>query len=151
VVNLPSEDTVQNVNALARTTGRKDVPAFKAERGYRYEKDKFGIAGLTPVSADLVRSPRIQECPVHMEAEVVDVYELFKDGPAELQGCAVAIEVKIVKTYVRDELRLPGYANRIDPDKWKPIIMSFQNFYGLKDGKLADSTLAKIDEESYRV
>lgn len=86
-----------------------------------------------------------------MEAEVVDIYELFKDGPVKLQGCLLAIEVKIVKTHVLDELRLPGYANRIDPDNWKLIIMSFRNFYGLKDGKLADSTLAKIDEESYRV
>jgi hypothetical protein len=86
-----------------------------------------------------------------MEAEVVDIHELFKDGPVELQGCVMAIEVKIVKTYVMDELRLPGYANRIDPDKWKPMIMSFQNLYGLKDGKLGESTLAKIDEESYRV
>lgn len=31
------------------------------------------------------------------------------------------------------------------------MIMSFQNLYGLKDGKLAESTLAQIDEESYRV
>jgi flavin reductase (DIM6/NTAB) family NADH-FMN oxidoreductase RutF len=142
---------VQCVNALARTTGTKDVPASKARRGYRYEKDKFGITGLTPVASDVVQPPRIQECPVQMEAEVVDIHELFKDGPVELQGCTMAIEVKIVKTYVLDELRLPGYANRIDPDKWKPMIMSFQNLYGLKDGKLAESILAKIDEESYRV
>ncbi|KAF7114215.1 hypothetical protein CNMCM5793_007793 [Aspergillus hiratsukae] len=40
VLNLPSDDMVQSVNALARTTGTKDVPAFNAERGYRYEKDK---------------------------------------------------------------------------------------------------------------
>jgi flavin reductase (DIM6/NTAB) family NADH-FMN oxidoreductase RutF len=142
---------VECVNALARTTGTKDVPASKAQRGYRYEKDKFGIAGLTPVASDLVQPPRIQECPVQMEAEVVDIHKLFKDGQVELQGCLMAIEVKILRTHVVDELRLPGYANRIDPDKWKPMIMSFQNLYGLKDGKLAESTLAKIDEESYRV
>jgi flavin reductase (DIM6/NTAB) family NADH-FMN oxidoreductase RutF len=142
---------VECVNALARTTGTKDVPASKAQRGYRYEKDKFGIAGLTPVASDLVQPPRIQECPVQMEAEVVDIHKLFKDGQVELQGCVMAIEVKILRTHVVDELRLPGYANRIDPDKWKPMIMSFQNLYGLKDGKLAESILAKIDEESYRV
>ncbi|KAF7178089.1 hypothetical protein CNMCM7691_006747 [Aspergillus felis] len=151
VLNLPSDDMVQCVNALAQTTGAKDVPPSKVRRGYRYEKDKFGIAGLTPASSDLVLPPRIQECPIHMEAEVVDIHELFKDGSVELRGCLMAIEVKVVRTYVIDELRLPGHANRIDPDKWKPMIMSFQNLYGLKDGKLADSTLAKIDEESYRV
>ncbi|GFG27708.1 uncharacterized protein YdfE [Aspergillus udagawae] len=151
VLNLPSDDMVQCVNALARTTGTKNVPAGKVQRGYRYEKDKFAIAGLTPASSDLVQPPRIQECPVHMEAEFADIHELFKDGPVELNGCLMAIEVKVVKTHVLDELRLPGYANRIDPDKWKPMIMSFQNLYGLKDGKLAESTLAKIDEESYRV
>lgn len=52
-----------------------------------------------------------------MEAEVAGIHELFKDGPIELQGCVMAIEVKILRTYVRDELRLAGYANRIDPDK----------------------------------
>jgi hypothetical protein len=40
--------------------------------------------------------------------------------------------------------------NRIDPDKWKPLIMSFQRFYGVGD-EVHESTLAKIPEEVYRM
>ncbi|KAH1366069.1 hypothetical protein KXV95_002210 [Aspergillus fumigatus] len=63
VLNLPGDDMVQCVNALARTTGAKDVPASKTPRGYRDEKDKFGIAGLTPESSHLVQPPRISGMP----------------------------------------------------------------------------------------
>jgi hypothetical protein len=41
--------------------------------------------------------------------------------------------------------------NRIDPDRWRPLIMSFQHFYGLADGRLVPSRLATVDEELYRV
>jgi len=45
VINLPSQDQVDCINRLSRTTGSNPVPAGKALRGYRYEADKFGIAG----------------------------------------------------------------------------------------------------------
>ena len=38
-----------------------------------------------------------------------------------------------------------GEPDRIDPDKWRPLIMSFQNFYGLRS-QLHESTLAKVPE-----
>ena len=45
----------------------------------------------------------------------------------------------------------PGSAiDRIDPDKWRPLIMSFQEFYGLTPMKLAPSALAEIPERLYR-
>jgi flavin reductase (DIM6/NTAB) family NADH-FMN oxidoreductase RutF len=46
VLNLPSATMVAAVDRLARTTGSNPVPANKIKRGYRYEKDKFGLAGL---------------------------------------------------------------------------------------------------------
>jgi hypothetical protein len=42
-----------------------------------------------------------------------------------------------------------GRTNRIDPDLWRPLIMSFQRFYGLGPETQA-SRLATIDEEWYR-
>src|ERR1700745_4254734 len=48
-LNLPSTDQVGAVNKLARTTGTNPVPSGKQLKGYRYEADKFGVAGLTPV------------------------------------------------------------------------------------------------------
>ncbi|RWA06167.1 hypothetical protein EKO27_g8930, partial [Xylaria grammica] len=46
--------------------------------------------------------------------------------------------------------QMEGYPNRVDPDKWRPLIMSFQQLYGLGDGKVAASALGQIDEEKYR-
>ncbi|HEX5075306.1 MAG TPA: hypothetical protein VFW03_19000 [Gemmatimonadaceae bacterium] len=48
-----------------------------------------------------------------------------------------------------EAVRLPGHRNRIDPDRWRPLIMSFQQFYGLGD-RVQTSTLAEISEDSYR-
>jgi hypothetical protein len=47
-----------------------------------------------------------------------------------------------------DEDILAG-PDRIDPDAWRPLIMSFQRFYGL-GGEVHPSRLAGIDEEAYR-
>ena len=43
---------------------------------------------------------------------------------------------------------MDNYTNRVDPDKWKPLIMSFQEFYTLGD-KAHESTLAEIPEILY--
>jgi hypothetical protein len=43
---------------------------------------------------------------------------------------------------------MDGQANRVDPDKWKPLIMSFQQFYGLGE-KVHTSTLGEIPERLY--
>src|SRR5712691_5595170 len=68
VLNLPSTDMVASVNRLARTTGSDPVPEGKVFRGYRYEREKFGIAGLTPVPAETMAAPRVLEYPVQLEA-----------------------------------------------------------------------------------
>ena len=150
VLNLPSDDMVTHVNALARTTGTPQVPPFKVQLGYRHVKDKFGVAALTPQTSEMVTPPRIRECPVQMEAVWVGEHEMMGDAPGEAQGFALAIEVRVLRTYVVDELRLGGHANRVDPDKWRPLIMSFQHFYGLR-GVQQKSTLANIEEELYRL
>ena len=49
VINLPSEDLVTHVDRLALTTGKDPVPEKKRQWGYRYEPDKFAIAGFTPM------------------------------------------------------------------------------------------------------
>ncbi len=40
--------------------------------------------------------------------------------------------------------------DRIDPDAWRPLIMSSQRFYGLTGEQVADSRLAEIPESAYR-
>ncbi len=38
----------------------------------------------------------------------------------------------------------------ISTDEWRPLIMSFQRFYGLTGEQAGGSRLAEIPEESYR-
>ena len=57
--------------------------------------------------------------------------------------------VRIKRVHVVPALMVKGQPNRIDPDRWKPIIMSFCRYYGL-GSELAVSTLAQIPEEQYR-
>ncbi|EME84106.1 uncharacterized protein MYCFIDRAFT_133576 [Pseudocercospora fijiensis CIRAD86] len=150
VLNLASDNMTVSVNALARTTGTPIVPPGKIQRGYRYVQDKFAAANLHPQPSTFVSPPRVQECPVQMEAELCEFHG-FLDPSLPQLFAPKAIEVKILKTYVLDEIRLAGYENRIDPDKWKPLIMMFQNLYGLKNGKADDSVLARCEEELYRL
>lgn len=148
VLNLPSDAMVDAVDRLALTTGTYPVPPTKAERGYRYEPDKFGVSGLTPEPAETVRPPRIAECPVTMEA-VVEATHGIADDVEELRGNTIAFEVRVQRVHAHDAIRLSGKENHIDPDAWRPLIMSFQHLYGLGP-RLRDSTLARIPEHLYR-
>ncbi|KIX02804.1 uncharacterized protein Z518_08747 [Rhinocladiella mackenziei CBS 650.93] len=148
VLNLASDNMAASVNKLARTTGTDPVPESKQTRGYHFVKDKFGYAGLTPSPSKRVASPGIRECPVMMEAEVVAVHEMY--GGRAVQGLVLAIEVRILRVSIHENLKLEGYCNRVDADKWKPMIMMFSDLYGLKSGKLEHSNLADIEEEMYR-
>ncbi|UKZ95713.1 uncharacterized protein TrAFT101_010529 [Trichoderma asperellum] len=134
---------------LANATGTEHPSASKLDRGYRYVKDKWACAQLNPQKSDLVRPSRILECPVQMECELAEAHETMKDYP-DLKGAIVAIELKVLRTHVVDEIRMPGYPNRIDPDHWRPLISSFQEIYGLSGSKLSKSRLGKIEEEKYR-
>jgi hypothetical protein len=62
----------------------------------------------------------------------------------------IALEVKVLRTHVHEQIRMQGHENRVDPDKWQPMIMRFQELYGLEGKKIDESVLAKISEEEYR-
>jgi hypothetical protein len=51
--------------------------------------------------------------------------------------------------HLDDSILMDGHPNRVDPDKWRPLIMSFQEFYGLGE-KVHPSALGKIPEKLYR-
>ena len=143
VINLPSVEQVTHVDRLALTTGKDPVPEKKRGWGYRYEPDKFGIAGLTPVPSLEVRPPRIAECPLQMEGVVHDVHPFGKNVSAN------AFEVHIVKLHVDESLlESDGTRPHIDPEKWRPLIMSFCRFFGIGDeahpSRLAESDFMKF-------
>jgi flavin reductase (DIM6/NTAB) family NADH-FMN oxidoreductase RutF len=147
VLNLPSVANVGAVNRLARLTGSDPVPPHKQTMGYRHEKDKLGAAGLSTSPSSLVAAPRISECPVQLEA-VLESTHPFGTRP-DKASTAMAFEVRIVKTHVDESILMEGFEDRIDPDKWRPLIMSFCQFYGLGE-RVWNSTLAQIPEALYR-
>jgi flavin reductase (DIM6/NTAB) family NADH-FMN oxidoreductase RutF len=148
VLNLASVNEVGAVDRLARLTGSNPVPPGKLARGYRSQARKFETAGLTQVPSETVAPPRARECPVQMEAILAAKHGLGEDGP--WQGRQMAIEVRIQRVHVAPEILMDGHPNRIDPDKWRPLIMSFQKFYGLADDQAHPSRLGEIPEEMYR-
>jgi flavin reductase (DIM6/NTAB) family NADH-FMN oxidoreductase RutF len=85
---------------------------------------------------------------VHLEAVLDAVYPLAEQDPVR-RGGLVALEVRVVRVHVDDAIRLEGHDDRIDPARWRPLIMSFQHFFGLGDA-LQPSTLARIPESAYR-
>ncbi|MEU0571045.1 hypothetical protein ABZ297_37410 [Nonomuraea sp. NPDC005983] len=111
--------------------------------------DKFGRAGLTPVPSETVAAPRVAECPVSMEAVVEAVHGLAEDDEAQ-RGGVVVFEVRVQRVFVHEEIRMTGTSDRIDPDAWRPLIMSFQKLYGLRPQQVHPSTLAQIPERFYR-
>jgi len=148
VLNLPSADCVAAVNRLARTTGSNPVPEGKLRRGYRFERDKFGVSGLTPLPSQTMSAPRVRECPVQLEAKVEAIHPVAEDDRIQ-RGRILCFEVRIQRVHVEESILMNGEENRIDPDKWRPLIMSFQQFYGLGP-RLHDSILAQIPESMYR-
>jgi flavin reductase (DIM6/NTAB) family NADH-FMN oxidoreductase RutF len=148
VLNLPSDSLAPAVDRLALTTGSNPVPRRKRERGYRYEPDKFGTAGLTPEPAETVSPPRVAECPVSLEVVVEAVHPVAEDDERQ-RGAIVAIEARVQRVSVHDRIRVAGTTDRIDPDAWRPLIMSFQHLYGLGP-RVHSSTLARIPERLYR-
>ena len=52
-------------------------------------------------------------------------------------GRLVSIEARIRRVHLSASILVKGDCNRIDPDKWRPLIMSFQHFYGLTPDRLS--------------
>ena len=148
VLNLPSVDQVATVDRLARTTGANPVPPYKVAMGYRHEADKFGAAGFTMAPSELVRPPRVVECPVHLEAVLEGTHALAQSDE-QRRGNLIALEVRIVRVHVQPGIRMTGHADRIDPRKWRPLIMNFCEFFGLGE-IIHHSRLAQIPESAYR-
>ncbi|HEX5969856.1 MAG TPA: flavin reductase family protein [Intrasporangium sp.] len=139
VLNLPGPDQVSAVDRLALTTGADPVPPWKSANGYVHQRDKFAHAGVTPVRGRVVAAPLVGECPVAMEATLEAVH---------LTDHAV-VQVTVEQVHVHPSIRMAGSDRRIDPARWRPLIMSFQRFFTL-GLEVHPSRLAGIDEEAYR-
>jgi hypothetical protein len=85
-----------------------------------------------------------------MEAVLSARHDMMEDDP-KLEGFFSGYEVRITRVHVHPRILLEGHTNRVDADKWKPLIMSFQKLYGLADTEALQSRLAQIDESIYRM
>ena len=148
VLNLPSVNQADAVNRLALTTGTFPVPVGKLEKGYRYVADKFATAHLTPKPSETVDAPRIEECPVQMEVVVESMHGLAEGDPAQ-EGRLLTFELRVQRIYLDELILMKGNPDRVDPEKWRPLIMSFQQFYGLGE-QVHVSKLSSIPEHLYR-
>lgn len=136
VLNVVSSDLVGAVDRLALFTATPTVPPHKAAKGYASRRDKFEIAGVTPLASDLVAPPRVAECGVQLEARVSREHPFAGDGTT-----LVAFETAIVRVHIADVLMVDGSDRHVNPEQWDPLIMKFCEFYG--HGKhLHDSRLA---------
>lgn len=147
VLNLPSADLAPQVNRLALLTGSKSVPMHKRLLNYRFEEDKFGAAGFTAKPSLAVKPPAAAECPVQLEAVVENVHA-FAARDDKMAIPSVAVEVRIVKVHASEEILQANHENRINPDEWHPLIMSFRKFYGY-GASVEPSRLAEGPEENY--
>lgn len=122
VINLPAAYQWQAVERLAPLTGRTPVPEHK--RGtFRFEPDKFSAASLRPQPSDLVRPPRVAECPLQLEARAARVRP---DASDEF----LIVEAHVLKVHADPRLVVPG-SGHIDPALWSPLIYSFRHYFGL--------------------
>jgi flavin reductase (DIM6/NTAB) family NADH-FMN oxidoreductase RutF len=147
VLNLCDAGNAEAVNRLALLTGRKAVPLHKRALGYRYEPDKLQAAGLTGDAGDLVAALRLSACPVQLEAAVQSVTPFAAQDP-RMAIAACAVELRILRAHVRDELLTGTHRDRIDATAWRPLLMSFRHLFELGPS-VGDSKLAAGPEQAY--
>lgn len=123
VLNVPGQDLLRAVEALAPLTGANPVPEYKQATGFRHEAHKFAASGLTPVPSLSVRPQRVAECPLQIEAEV---RHLRVSG--ESTQFAV-VEVEAVRVHAHPSV--VHDPQHIDPGAWRPLIYSFRHYFGL--------------------
>ena len=124
VVNLPDSSLWESVELLAPLTGKTPIPEYK-KCVFRYEKDKFAAAGLTPVKSIQVEPDRIGECPLQVEAEVREI------GMTGEQVRFGIIEVEALVVHAHERIVIG--ANHVDPNRWNPLIYNFRHYFGLGD------------------
>lgn len=122
VINLPAPRHWEAVERLAPLTGSDPVPAHK-RAAFRFEPAKFEAAGLHPEPSDLVRPPRVAECPIQLEARAARV------RPDASGGFLIA-EAQVLKVHADPRVVVPG-TQHVDPGRWSPLIYNFRHYFGL--------------------
>lgn len=99
LVNIEfSKDFVVNVvnEALAEAMNQSSAE-------YPSDVDEFKEVGLTPVKADIVKSPMLAESPVNMECRLVQILEF-----GELPRSTSVVIGEVVRVHIKDGLYVNG-------------------------------------------
>ena len=128
VINLPSPDMWEQVERIATLTGQNPVPEKKTPQ-FRFEPDKFRVAGFSTIPSETVAAPRVLECPVQLEACVRKIHELRGEARLQELGGGAAVEVEVKRVHARKDFVTRGHY--IAPDRWQPLIYNFRHYFGL--------------------
>ncbi len=114
VVNMVTEDLVEQMNLTSQP-----IAANESE---------FELAGLTPIASSLVKPPRVKECKITMECEMVHHYKLEN---SKTGGATIVIGI-IVLFHIDESVLLENY--KINIETYKPV------------ARLAGSNYSKLGE-----
>jgi flavin reductase (DIM6/NTAB) family NADH-FMN oxidoreductase RutF len=129
VLNLASESMHAPIERIAPTSGARTLPAWKRDAGYRYEADKFTLAGLHARPSLQVRAPRIAECPLQLEARLT--HQLFRPLEAWHDGAHgyAIMELEVLHVHAHADIVVPG-TQHIDPLHYSPLFYLFRHYVG---------------------
>ncbi len=127
VINVPDANLWEQIESIASTTGKNPVPEYKAKLGYRFEEDKFSLAGLSPLSSECILPNRIENCPLQLEANMIN-YQQFSNVEEDGQLNACIIETRVIKVHAHKNIIIPN-SNNIDTLKWKPLFYIFRHYF----------------------
>lgn len=128
VINYAPASLWEKVERLARTTGRNPVPEYKVAGGYHHEPRKFEAAGLTPLPSDIVRPPRIAECPFQIEARILAAHA--PSGGAWSIGCEHAfaiVETQVQRVHAHENVTVAD-TNHVNVGTWQPLLYMFRHY-----------------------
>jgi flavin reductase (DIM6/NTAB) family NADH-FMN oxidoreductase RutF len=126
VINLPDGPLWRNVERIAPTTGRQNMPDYKRAQGYRFEADKFALAGFSSIPSEIVKPPRIAECPLQLEAKVLEMHQ-----PAVLDDADpgfVILETQVLRVHAHAKIVIPE-TNHVDTSRWNPLLYVFRHYF----------------------
>jgi len=116
VLNVPDRQLWTQVEAIAKTTGKKSLPEYKKKRGYHYCSNKFELGGFTADHSLFVKPEKIKECGIQVELAVNKINS---------RTDFAIIEAQVLTSYV-DSCLLDG--QHIAHAKWHPIFYKFREY-----------------------
>jgi flavin reductase (DIM6/NTAB) family NADH-FMN oxidoreductase RutF len=127
-LSFPSPELWRRVEAIARATGRPDVPPAKAAIGYEHVADKFSLGGFTPIASETIAPPRIAECPLQFETEVVEATPATSTAKSGLSAFFI-VETRVKRVHAHRDIVVPG-THHVDTAGWKPLLYVFRHYFG---------------------